>query len=126
MSTIQSMNQLPEQAIDRVASYFQALAEPTRLRILNLLREAEHNVGELAEACGYTAANMSRHLAVLMQQGFVKREGRGTSVYYQIADPTIYALCDLVCDRITQQHLAQAWPLTTVAKKRTTTARRAA
>jgi DNA-binding transcriptional ArsR family regulator len=120
------MNQLPEQAIDRVASYFQALAEPTRLRILNLLREAEHNVGELAEACGYTAANMSRHLAVLMQQGFVKREGRGTSVYYQIADPTIYALCDLVCDRITQQHLAQAWPLTTVAKKRTTTARRAA
>ena len=126
MSTIENMNQLPEQAIDRVASYFQALAEPTRLRILNLLREAEHNVGELAEACGYTAANMSRHLAVLMQQGFVKREGRGTSVYYQIADPTIYALCDLVCDRITQQHLAQAWPLTTVAKKRTTTARRAA
>ncbi len=94
------MTQLPEQAIDRVANYFQALAEPTRLRILNLLREAEHNVGELADACGYTAANMSRHLAVLMQQGFVKREGRGTSVYYQIADPTIYALCDLVCDRI--------------------------
>ncbi len=116
MSTIENMNQLPEQAIDRVASYFQALAEPTRLRILNLLREAEHNVGELAEACGYTAANMSRHLAVLMQQGFVKREGRGTSVYYQIADPTIYALCDLVCDRITQQHLAQAWPVTTATK----------
>ena len=126
MSTIENMNQLPEQAIDRVASYFQALAEPTRLRILNLLREAEHNVGELAEACGYTAANMSRHLAVLMQQGFVKREGRGTSVYYQIADPTIYALCDLVCDRITQQHLAQAWPLATVAKKRPAAARRVA
>jgi DNA-binding transcriptional ArsR family regulator len=69
---------------------------------------------------------MSRHLAVLMQQGFVKREGRGTSVYYQIADPTIYALCDLVCDRITQQHLAQAWPLATVAKKRPAAARRVA
>jgi len=115
------MTQLPEQAIDRVANYFQALAEPTRLRILNLLRETEHNVGELAEACGYTAANMSRHLAVLMQQGFVKREGRGTSVYYQIADPTIYALCDLVCDRISQQHSAQAWPLTVNSKKRTAT-----
>jgi DNA-binding transcriptional ArsR family regulator len=115
------MTQLPEQAIDRVANYFQALAEPTRLRILNLLREAEHNVGELADACGYTAANMSRHLAVLMQQGFVKREGRGTSVYYQIADPTIYALCDLVCDRISQQHSAQAWPTSVTPKKRTTT-----
>lgn len=120
------MTQLPEQAIDRVANYFQALAEPTRLRILNLLREAEHNVGELAEACGYTAANMSRHLAVLMQQGFVKREGRGTSVYYQIADPTIYTLCDLVCDRISQQHSAQAWPTTATPKKRNTITRKAA
>ncbi len=119
------MKQLPEQAIERVASYFQALAEPTRLRILNLLREAEHNVGELAEACGYTAANTSRHLAVLMQQGFVKRESRGTSVYYQIADPTIYALCDLVCDRITQQHLEQAWPMLPAGKKRAVTARKA-
>ncbi|MEY4439245.1 MAG: hypothetical protein RIQ36_709 [Pseudomonadota bacterium] len=118
------MTQLPEQAIDRVANYFQALAEPTRLRILNLLREAERNVGELAEACGYTAANMSRHLAVLMQQGFVKREGRGTSVYYQIADPTIYALCDLVCDRISQQHKAQAWPTKAAPKKRVSTTRK--
>jgi DNA-binding transcriptional ArsR family regulator len=113
------MTQLPEQAIDRVANYFQALSEPTRLRILNLLRQQEHNVGELAQACGYTAANMSRHLAMLMQQGFVKRENRGTNVYYQIADPTIYTLCDLVCDRITQQHKAQAWPMAAPVKKRT-------
>jgi DNA-binding transcriptional ArsR family regulator len=120
------MTQLPDQAIDRVANYFQALAEPTRLRILNLLREAEHNVGELAEACGYTAANMSRHLAVLMQQGFVKREGRGTSVYYQIADPTIYILCDLVCDRISQQHMAQAWPAPSATKKRSSMTRKVA
>jgi len=120
------MTQLPDQAIDRVATYFQALAEPTRLRILNLLREEEHNVGELAEVCGYTAANMSRHLAVLMQQGFVKREGRGTSVYYQIADPTIYALCDLVCNRITQQHSEQAWPMAKTSKKRPVTLRKTA
>jgi DNA-binding transcriptional ArsR family regulator len=120
------MPQLPDQAIDRVATYFQALAEPTRLRILNLLREEEHNVGELAEVCGYTAANMSRHLAVLMQQGFVKREGRGTSVYYQIADPTIYALCDLVCNRITQQHSEQAWPMVKISKKRPVTLRKTA
>jgi hypothetical protein len=43
-----------------------------------------------------------------MQQGFVKRKGRGTTVYDQITDPTIYALCDLVCDRIQQQYLSQA------------------
>lgn len=112
------MMQLPEQAIDRVAAYFQALAEPTRLRILNLLRKQEHNVGELAQACGYTAANVSRHLSMLMQQGFVKRDCRGTSVYYQIADPTIYDLCDLVCDRIAQHHQDQAWPQARTAKKK--------
>ena len=120
------MTQVPEQAIDRVASYFQALSEPTRLRILNLLREREYNVGELAEACGYTAANMSRHLAMLMQQGFVKREGRGTHVYYLIADPTIYALCDLVCDRIQQQHASQTWPQAVLAKKHSNSAKRMA
>jgi DNA-binding transcriptional ArsR family regulator len=64
---------------------------------------------------------MSRHLAVLMQQGFVKREGRGTSVYYQIADPTIYALCDLVCDRIAEQHSEQSWPTAIASKKRNVT-----
>ena len=111
------MNQVPEQAIERVAAYFQALAEPTRLRILNLLRQQEYNVGELAHLCGYTAANMSKHLALLTQQGFLKREGRGTTVYYQIADPTISALCDLVCDRIQQQHRNQAWPSATASKK---------
>ena len=114
------MEQMPVEALKEVAAYFQVLSEPTRLQVLNLLRTQEHNVGELAEACGYTAANMSRHLAVLMQQGFVKREGRGTSVYYQIADPTIYALCDLVCDRIAQQHSEQAWPTAATPKKRAT------
>ena len=90
------MKNLPPEALQQVASYFQTLAEPTRLRILNLLREGEHNVGELAQLCGYTAANVSRHLSLMTQQGFVTRESRGTSVYYRIADPSVYALCDLV------------------------------
>ena len=58
------MKNLPPEAITQVAAYFQTLAEPTRLRILNLLREGERNVGELAQLCGYTAANVSRHLSV--------------------------------------------------------------
>ena len=98
------MKNLPPEALQQVASYFQTLAEPTRLRILNLLREGEHNVGELAQLCGYTAANISRHLSLMTQQGFVTRESRGTSVYYRIADPSVYALCDLVCDSIARQY----------------------
>lgn len=98
-----TMEGLPPEALDQVAAYFQALSEPTRLQILNLLREGERNVGELAQACGYSSANISRHLSLLMQHGLVEREGRGTSVYYRIADASVYALCDLVCGSIARQ-----------------------
>lgn len=102
-STCARMNQLPPAALERVAAYFQALSEPTRLQILNLLREQERNVGEIAELCGFTAANVSRHLALLTRHGLVKRESRGTSAYYQIADASVYELCDLVCGNVARQ-----------------------
>jgi len=97
------MENLPPEAMLEVAAYFQALSEPTRLRILNFLRNGERNVGELAQSCGSTAANVSRHLALLTKHGLVARESRGTSVYYRIADDSIYALCDLVCGNISRQ-----------------------
>ena len=97
------MEQMPAEALKEVAAYFQVLSEPTRLQILNLLRSHERNVGELAQLCGFTAANVSRHMALMTQQGMVKRESRGTSVYYRIADQAVYALCDLVCGSIARQ-----------------------
>ncbi len=97
------MKDLPVEALGQVAAYFQALSEPTRLHILSLLRDGERNVGELAQLCNYTSANISRHLAVLSKHGLVARENRGTSVYYRIADESVYALCDLVCGSIARQ-----------------------
>jgi DNA-binding transcriptional ArsR family regulator len=97
------MQGLPPEALEQVASYFQALSEPTRLSILNLLRDGERNVGELAQLTGYTSANISRHLGVLVQHGLVARETRGTAVYCRIADDSVYALCDLVCGNIARQ-----------------------
>ena len=102
------MEGLSSEALQQVAAYFQALAEPTRLQILNLLRDGELNVGELAQRCGYTSANISRHLANLTRHGLVDRESRGTSVYYRIADASVYALCDLVCGSIARQLEQQA------------------
>ncbi len=99
-----AMKNMPLEALQEVAAYFQVLSEPTRLRILNLLRGSERNVGELAELCGFTAANISRHLATLTKHGFLVRESRGTSVYYRIADESVYELCDLVCGNIAGQY----------------------
>jgi DNA-binding transcriptional ArsR family regulator len=94
---------MSNEALLQVAGYFQALSEPTRLRILNLLREQERNVGELAQLCGYSSANISRHLALLTQHGLVARESRGNSAYYAIADASVYQLCDLVCGSIARK-----------------------
>ncbi|WP_422845434.1 ArsR/SmtB family transcription factor [Acidovorax sp. M2(2025)] len=97
------MMNMPPEALAQVAAYFQVLAEPTRLRILNLLRGGEKNVGELAQECGYTAANISRHLSLMTKNGLVSREGRGTSVYYRLTDASVDALCDLVCGNIARR-----------------------
>lgn len=102
------MKDLPPQALEQVAAYFQALSEPTRLRILNLLRSGEHNVGFLAQQCGYTAANVSKHLSLLTKQGLVVRESRGNCVFYRIEDPSVYALCDLVCGSLARQFEREA------------------
>lgn len=98
-----SMKGLPPEALEQVAAYFQTLSEPTRLRLLNFLRDGERSAGELAQLCGYTGANISRHMAMLTARGLVARESRGTSVYFRIADESVYALCDLVCGNIARQ-----------------------
>jgi len=102
------MEDLPDEALAQVAAYFQALSEPTRLQILNLLRKEERSVGELAQLCGSSSANISRHLALLTQHGLVTRTSRGNSAIYNIADKSVYTLCDLVCGSISRQIERQA------------------
>ena len=70
------MQNLSAEALAQVAAYFQALAEPARLRLLNLLRGSERSVGELAEATGYSAANVSRHLTLPARHGPLTRGSR--------------------------------------------------
>jgi DNA-binding transcriptional ArsR family regulator len=94
------MGKMDHHALDYVAEYFKALSEPTRLRLVHALQDGEKNVGELTEIAGSTQANVSKHLSILTRTGLVKRATRGTSVYYEIADPRIYELCDLVCGQI--------------------------
>lgn len=93
-------NGLDDRALEYVARYFKALAEPMRLRVLNALQDGEKNVGQLTEISGGSQANVSKHLSLLTQYELVKRESRGTSVYYKIADPSVYKLCELVCGQI--------------------------
>ena len=97
------MSQLDEQAFSYIARYFQALAEPMRLKILNGLRDGEKNVTELVEISGGTQANVSKHLALLRDAKLIKRESRGTKAFYSIGDERIKELCNLDCGQIASQ-----------------------
>lgn len=102
------MKHLDEEGMEEVASYFAALSVPVRLRILDALREGELNVTELTAITRCTQANVSKHLALLAHNGIVAKSPRGTSVYYRIADPRIYKLCDLVCGQIGRRYESDA------------------
>ncbi len=101
------MQALDDGALAHVADYFRALSEPLRLRLLNALRDGPMNVGDLTQRLGCSQANVSKHLALLAKTGLVRREARGTSVFYEIADPRTYEMCDLVCGQIAQRLMAQ-------------------
>lgn len=71
----------------KLAALFQALADPTRLRILALLRAMELSVGELAQLLGQSQPRVSRHVKILSDSGLVGRRKEGSWVYLQLAEP---------------------------------------
>ncbi len=95
--------QLDDQAYARIAKYFQLLAEPMRLKILNGLRDGEKNVSELVALSAGTQANVSKHLAMLCGAKLIRRDARGTKAYYSIVDQQIFDLCGLVCGQLATQ-----------------------
>lgn len=91
---------LSDQRLELVAACFQALSDPTRLKILRALRTGERTVQELVDLFDYTQPNISRHLSILAQSALVKKTKRGAFVYYGIANPRVFYLCDGVCSHI--------------------------
>ena len=107
-----------------VAERFKVLAEAARLRVLNALREGPRHVTALVAATGLQQANLSRHLQQLYLHGFVERTRQGTFVHYAIADPQVFALCDLMCGQIERsQRLRRVAPRRPAVRRRTTAQR---
>jgi ArsR family transcriptional regulator len=98
------MSPLDPEAAELIARRFRALSDPTRLRILDHLRNHEEtSVGEITETLGASQQNVSKHLSALHAEGFVARRKRGTSSLYRIADPGVHELCDGVTAGIESQ-----------------------
>ncbi len=88
------------QQLERVAALFRAFAEPTRLAIVQELKEAEMSVSDIVNQLTTSQANVSKQLKILHDAGLVSRRKQGTQVLYQIADPMVFELCGLVCDKL--------------------------
>lgn len=94
-------------AAELIARRFRALSDPTRLRILDILRHREEaSVGKMTELLDTSQQNVSKHLAALQGEGFVSRRKQGTSSLYRISDPAVLELCDRLCTAMEAQ-LAQ-------------------
>lgn len=99
---------LPADTADSLAERFRLLSEPTRLRLLFLLRDGERSVGSLAAEVGCTQANASKQLALLADGGVLVRRREGLHCYYAIGDESVFALCDAVCAALARHIDARA------------------
>ncbi len=100
MSSAKNKKNLSPAQLAAVSRVFAALAEPSRLVLLQTLQGGPLTVTELVEASGLKQANVSKHLALLHDHRLVKRQRDGILIRYEIADPLIFSLCNLVCSKM--------------------------
>jgi len=75
---------------------FQALAHPTRIAIVETLREGERSAGELIDILDLEQANASQHLAILRTKHVVVNRKVGNQVFYSIRDPALMKVLDIL------------------------------
>ena len=97
------MRAIDDQVYALHASVCQTLANPTRLKILNALRDQEIAVAELARRTGTSMPNLSQHLAILRQRRVVATRRQGVTIYYRIANPKILQAFDIMRDVLFEQ-----------------------
>jgi ArsR family transcriptional regulator len=87
------------------AEFFKTLGHPARIRVLELLSQREHAVGELLPEVGVEATSLSQQLAVLRRAGLVTSRKEGSTVYYALTSPQVAELL-AVARRILTEVLA--------------------
>lgn len=78
------------------AQIFQALAHPTRIAILEALKDGEVSAGTLADRLQVEQANLSQHLAVLRSRQLVVARKAGNQVFYVVRDSVLIEVLDLL------------------------------
>ena len=78
------------------AEMCKVFSNPTRLEILNLLRNKKLSVTELIEKTKLSQANISQHLSIMKTKGIVTSNRNGKNIYYKLANPKIIKAFDII------------------------------
>lgn len=84
------------------AECLKTLAHPHRLRIIEMLLNGQHTVGELADGCGIPSNIASGHLRLMQRCGFVAPERDGRSVYYSVTEPSLKKILGCIRERFAE------------------------
>ncbi len=84
------------------------MGHPVRLEILHDLRDGPKRVAGLARLLEQPQSTVSRHLAALRLAGIVLAEHQAQSVYYRIANPKLFRVCDLMRETLEEQSALQS------------------
>jgi DNA-binding transcriptional ArsR family regulator len=105
------------------ADIFQGLAHPTRIAIVELLRDGEISAGDIIERLDLEQANASQHLAVLRSKQIVLNRKMGNQVFYSLRDPCLIEVLDIL-KYYFNQHLAESMSQLKALRKTKETLRR--
>jgi DNA-binding transcriptional ArsR family regulator len=94
---------IPDPLVELIAERFRVLAEPMRIKLLDRLRDGPATVSELVEESAASQQNVSKHLRVLLEAGFVSRTQNGNFARYAIVDEAVFRLCEEVCGSLRRQ-----------------------
>ena len=83
-----------DELLDLKANVLKALGQPTRLKILELLRNGERCVCKIFPAIKEEQSNVSRHLALMKAAGILASRKQGQMVHYRVRDPQVFKLLD--------------------------------
>jgi len=98
---------MPHQLRAYKASVFQALSHPTRIAIVETLRDGELSAGALQARLKIEQANLSQHLTILRSRQIVVNRKGGNQVFYSLANPVLGEVLDIM-RRFCQTNLDQA------------------
>ncbi|MGV3489646.1 MAG: ArsR/SmtB family transcription factor [Tuberibacillus sp.] len=94
MKDLSSQDILDEETLFQVSQIFKVLSEPTRIRIMYLLRENEYSVNQIAETLGLQQSTVSHQLRLLKNLRLVKFRREGTTIFYSADDNHVFEVME--------------------------------